>query len=123
MPRAQRKGDTSRGRGRQKTRAADTKPLRMVGVSLAFSMHEYLLRIGDLGALEGSLGEMDIPPSLKPLIEAMHHILAGGRAEVNILEPGDPDTVLDLNSRLERGNQESNEINKVAGHSVIHVCI
>ena len=123
MPRTQRKGDTSRGRGRQKTRAADTKALRMVGVNLASCMHEYLLRICELGALEGALEEMDIPPSLKPLIEAMHHILAGGRAEVNILEQGDPDIVSDLNGRLARGIQESNEINRLAGYSIIHVCI
>jgi len=86
-------------------------------------MHEYLLRICELGALEGALEEMDIPPSLKPLIEAMHHILAGGRAEVNILEQGDPDIVPDLNGRLARGIHESNAINRLAGYSVIHACI
>lgn len=123
MPRAQRKGDTSRGRGRQKTRAVDTKAPRMVGVNLASCMYEYLLRICELGALEGALGEMDIHPSLKPLIEAMHHILAGGRAETKILENGNPDIVLDLNGRLARGNQEGNEINRVAGYGIIHVCI
>jgi hypothetical protein len=94
----------------------------MVGIHFASGIYEYLTRAIELGAFEGPLGKMEVHPSLKPLIEAMHHVLAGGEVETRIARAGNPDVVQDLDNRLERGRQEANAINKAAGYRVTMAC-
>jgi hypothetical protein len=83
------------------------------------SADAYTIRLFQLGAIEGALGEMDINPLLKPVLEAMHHVLAGGEIEIKLVEAGDPLVVQELNSRLEQVTEEANAINRQAGYSVL----
>lgn len=91
---------------------------RLVGYQLSSKTFEYLMRSIDLGAFEGPIGEMGMPPELKKVVEAMHHVLAGGEVKVEVVHRGNPDIVNELNRTLDEGMREANEINKKAGYYV-----
>jgi len=88
----------------------------IVNCKLGGSIYKYLLRVFDLGAVEGPLGKMDINPIL---IEAFHHVLAGGEVEIKLARRSDPDVVEELNDRLRQGCKETNEINKASGYLAV----
>ena len=96
--------DAVRGR---RTRSGGTKGSSIVTVNLTASSLRYLSRLLELGALEGSSGKTDVSPSLQPVIQAMHHVLAGGSAEIKITQKGDPTVVRELNGLLRQGNREA----------------
>lgn len=89
-----------------------------VSANLSSRMYGYVMRMVDLGAIDGALGNMKPNPGLKPVIEALHHVLAGGTVEMKIVEPGSPDLVRDLTNRLEGAIEESNTINTKSGYYV-----
>ena len=119
MPRSQRKGNTSRSQKSKRTSGAGAKGLALAGVNLASSTHKYLLRTLELGVLEGALGKMNINPSLRPVIEALHHVLAGGKVELHVTQPGNPDIRKELQNHFKQGIQEANAINRRAGYRII----
>ena len=89
-----------------------------VGYQISSEIAEYMQTAIDLGAFVGALGSMDINPSLKPLIDAMNHILAGGAASVQVTQPGDHVKYDQLTNQLKDGIKEANAINKAAGYYV-----
>ncbi len=89
-----------------------------VGYQVSSQLAEYISDAIDLGAFVGALGQMDINPSLKPLIDAMNHVLAGGAATVHVTQPGDPTKYGELNQYLQDGIAEANKINAAAGYYV-----
>ena len=93
----------------------DVKGARITTLPLASSISDYILRVQELGVVEGPSGGAELHPSLKPLLEAFHHVLAGGEVEVNVVHRGNPDIVNELNRRAEQGTQEANTINQAAG--------
>lgn len=94
---------------------ADLGP-SIISVPFARSLYQYFYRTLDLGALEGKLGEMDVAPDLVPLIDAVHHVLAGGAVNVEIVRKGNPDIVKELAKMREEGVANSNIINKESGY-------
>jgi hypothetical protein len=70
------------------------------------STGEYLTSV--LGAAEGN-------PQLVKLIEAAHHVLAGGSADVTITAMGDASRVTALNTLRDTAMLRSNELNGAAG--------
>jgi hypothetical protein len=91
---------------------------RTVGVQLASEIAAYLEKAMSLGAFSGPLGQMEVNPKVKPLLEAINHVLAGGTVVVDVTKPGDPSTYKQLNEYLNGGLKEANEINKAAGYYV-----
>jgi hypothetical protein len=91
---------------------------RLVGYQLASESYEYMMRALDLGAFEGPIGDMKLTPQVKAILEAMHHVLAGGEVKIEVVHRGNPDIVNELNRRLAAGLDEANEINKKAGFYV-----
>jgi hypothetical protein len=97
----------------------EVKKPQLVKRETVASADGYMIRLLQLGAMEGALGEMDINPLLKPVIEAMHHVLAGGEVEVKLTATGNQLLVQELNSRLEQTTQEFNAINQQAADPVL----
>lgn len=93
----------------------DIKGPRVVGLNVASSLAEYLMRIQELGAVEGEDGALMISPEVLPVLHAIHHVLAGGTVEVRIAQRGNPDIFNELNRRVEQVGREANAINKAAG--------
>ncbi len=93
----------------------DIKGPRVVGLNVASSLSEYLMRIQELGAVEGPDGALSISPEVMPVLEALHQVLAGGTIEVNVVHRGNPDIFHELNRRVEHVGREANAINKAAG--------
>ena len=89
---------------------------RLVSVPFAQKLSEYLDRALELGALEGPLGEMDLAPDLFPLIDGIHHVLAGGAVKVEVERKGNPDIVKQLARLREKGRDDSNVINRESGY-------
>ena len=96
-----------------------TKEPQLVTRETVASADGYMIRLLQLGAIEGALGEMDISPVMKPVLEAMHHILSGGDVEIKVVAAGNPLLVQELNRRLDEATQELNAINQRAGYSVL----
>jgi len=82
---------------------------------VAVSQELYLSRVLQLGALEGPIDAQDLMPELRPLIEAAHHVLAGGAVEVEITRRGNPDIVRELGEMRARVVQDSAAINSAIG--------
>ena len=76
------------------------------------SAKAYVIRLLQLGAVEGTTGDADINPQLQPMIEAIHHVLAGGKAEIKLVEAGEMQVVQELNRRLAEVTEETNTINR-----------
>lgn len=81
--------------------------------------YAYQMRLLQLGAIEGALGNLAINPDLKPVIEALHHVLAGGAIEIKISQAGNRDIVEELNRRIERATAEANAINKKSEYALL----
>jgi hypothetical protein len=81
--------------------------------------YAYQMRLLQLGALEGALGNIAVNPDLKPVIEALHQVLAGGAVEITIAQAGNLDIVAELNRRLERATAEANAINKKSEYTLL----
>jgi hypothetical protein len=86
---------------------------------LAASADAYMVRLLQLGAVEGALGEMTINPLLKPVLEALHQVLAGGEVEIRVTQAGHQQLVRELNGRLDRATEEVNALNRRAGKPVL----
>jgi hypothetical protein len=84
----------------------------------AAKLYQYVQRLVELGASEGGFGKVDISPSVKPINEAFHHVLAGGKVTVILERPGDPTIVDELDTLIEDGYAEANRINKQAGYRI-----
>ena len=98
---------------------AEVKEPKLVKRQTVASADGYMIRLLQLGAVEGALGEMDINPVLEPVIEAMHQVLAGGEVEIKLVAAGNPLLVEELKSRLAQATQDLNTINRQAEYSVL----
>ena len=74
---------------------------------------DYLRKLRELGALEGTLGAQSVCKELIPIMEAMHHVLAGGSVELKVTNSGNAKIVADLNEQFAQALLETNEINRV----------
>ncbi|MCK8499976.1 hypothetical protein VZQ01_18815 [Myxococcus faecalis] len=96
----------------------DTWAPRRVDVPLASAVNDYLLRIQQLGAVEGPGGAVGLNPALEPVLEALHHLLAGGEVEVRVTRRGHASLVHELRQRVEDATREVNLLQQVAGSSL-----
>lgn len=92
---------------------------RLVGLQLTESTHAYITRCLELGALEGTLGDMKVTPELAAILQALHAVLAGGKVNVQVESQGNPDVFNELNGRLEAAGRDANAINTAAGYYVV----
>lgn len=90
----------------------------LVSYPLARSAYEYMMRLKELGAVEGALGHMSLLPALEPIIAAIHTILAGGSVEVQVTQRGNPDIVHELEEMFQQGQADANFINEKSGYYV-----
>jgi hypothetical protein len=88
---------------------------RLIGYNIAYSMYEYLERLIELGLVEGPLGKMDLNPKAKPLVDALHQVLAGGTVTVQVTTPGNPQILAELAATLQEATNDGNAINKAVG--------
>jgi hypothetical protein len=95
-----------------------TNKQRLVGYQLTEATYGYLMRALELGATEGELGDMRLSPQVAEIVQALHAVLAGGKVKVEIESQGHTDVFDDLNTRLEQGTRDANEINRKSGFYV-----
>lgn len=91
----------------------------IVQLLLSSALGEYLERVRELGAMEGPEGAVELSPTLRPVIEAMHHVLAGGEVEVHIVRGGQKDIFQELQQRAVRATTETNTLNQEQGKVVV----
>jgi hypothetical protein len=91
----------------------------IIQLSLSASLGQYLQRVRELGAVEGLQGAVQLNPTLKPVIEALHHVLAGGEVEVRILRGGQQEIFQELEQRAIQATQETNLLNQPPGTVVV----
>jgi hypothetical protein len=87
----------------------------VVNVTLTRSLGAYLLRTQELGAVEGTAGTLMLNPVLQPVLEALHHVLAGGEVAVRIIRGGNPDLVEELDRRAARALQDAHALHAMTG--------
>lgn len=91
----------------------------IIHFSLSAALGQYLQRVRELGAVEGLQGAVQINPTLKPVLEAMHHVLAGGEVEVRIVRSGQQEIFQELEQRATQATQEANLVNQPPGTVVV----
>jgi hypothetical protein len=89
-----------------------------ISYTIPLAALEYILRMNDLGLIEGAIGDQKLNPDVDPIISALHNVLAGGEVQVTITRKGNPDIVRRLGAMLAEANAASNQINKSAGFYV-----
>jgi hypothetical protein len=90
----------------------------LVTYPLARSSYEYIMRLKELGAIEGALGSMTVMPELQPIVDAIHTVLAGGAVKIEVTQRPNPDIVRELNDMLAQGQKDANYINEKSGYYV-----
>jgi hypothetical protein len=96
-----------------------SKSLRIAPASFSSAMEEYLQRMRELGAVEGPDGAVELNPSLKPVLEALHHVLSGGEVEVRVHRYGQPDIFQELQARTVQVTLEANAPHKSLGMGAV----
>jgi hypothetical protein len=89
-----------------------------VAYPMASTIYAYFRRCIEIGAVQGSLGEMELNDRIKPLVDCIHHVLAGGEVTSEMINPGSPDVYNDLTRLFHKGMEDANTINKAAGYYV-----
>lgn len=91
---------------------------RLIGYNMGYDAYEYLEHLLEHGLVVGPLGRMEINAKVRPLVDAMHHVLAGGTVKVEVTTPGNPQVVAELADAAKKAGEESNAINKAMGFYV-----
>ncbi len=70
---------------------------KTVDITVATDTLAYLNGLLDAGMLSGARGKKQVNPKVKPLAEAMYHVLSGGKVQVEVMKPGNAARVRKLN--------------------------
>ncbi len=82
--------------------------MESVQVSMTKNAIDYLRRLHDLGAVEESNGQVVISAEIRPIIDALHHVLAGGKATVSVEQEGTPLLVNEIETMLQQTLSDGN---------------
>jgi hypothetical protein len=101
----------------------------IVQVQLTSESYRYLLRLLDLGVLQGTAGALTINPSVRPLIDCLYEVLAGGSVQITAatagtpttltMTSGVPQTVNDLKSLETDSLARINDVNGKVGYGLV----
>jgi hypothetical protein len=106
------------------TSHVDAQPApAIVGQNVTLGALDYLRRLNELGALEGALGNQGVSQELVPVVEALHHLLAGGLVELRIQSPGNAKVLAELEELFRRALQEANAVNRAAGYQAVPLTV
>ena len=61
------------------------------------------------------LEQAETSPAMREILQATHHLLAGGSVEVKIVKPGEPNLVAELTAAQSKALRQANEANRQAG--------
>jgi hypothetical protein len=94
-------------------------------VTLVHSTSEsvvYLARLFQLGAIAGTPANVSVNPTIQPLVDALHEVLAGGSVTVTAagvltITPGAPTVVAELRRMQADSIASINTANTAAGYS------
>jgi hypothetical protein len=87
----------------------------LLGVNVTPKTHKYLEKLFELGVFEGANGNQTLHKDLVALVEAAHQVLAGGTASVQVTTPGNPQVFAELQTLVQDGAAETNQVNGQAG--------
>ena len=76
---------------------------------------DYMQRLETLGLMEGRPGAQQLNPQVTEVVNALHHVLAGGEAKVTIAKEGNPGIVEELGSKRSEAIKERNFLKKNIG--------
>ncbi len=87
---------------------------RVIGHIMGHKVHDLLMRLEELGFSFGESGAT-MNPELKPVVDGLITVLAGGEVTVTVKTPGNAGIVYELHKRIDEATAESNQINKDVG--------
>jgi hypothetical protein len=87
----------------------------MTAPKLTYYGNAYLEKLLQLGLYEKSARGVDLSPEIRPLLEALHHALTGGKVEIRVVQPGVAETITELTKLLETARQEVATVNQLMG--------
>jgi hypothetical protein len=97
--------------------------MAVVKVNFASDSVAYMVRLLD-GAIVGAPSSVAINPSIRLLVDALYHVLAGGTVTGTVpgvltITPGVPAVVADLQRMETNCTASINAINRAAGYSLV----
>jgi hypothetical protein len=90
----------------------------MSAPKFTYSGKAYLEKLMQLGLYEKSARGVELSPDIRPLLEALHHALTGGKVEVRVVQPGIAETITELTKLLESARQEVATVNQLMGEQL-----
>ncbi len=73
---------------------------------------DYMQDLDALGLMEGRPGAQQLNPNVSEVINALHHVLAGGEAKVTIAKEGNPAIVEELGNKRSEAIRVHNYLRK-----------
>jgi len=95
--------------------STDSPQPRVVQLPVASALAEYLQRMQTLGAVQGTAGTLELNPTIAPVLNALHHVLAGGAVEVRVTRGGQSALVQELQEHAARTLEETNVLSQEPG--------
>lgn len=74
---------------------------------------DYMQSLETLGLMEGRPGAQQLNPNVTEVVNALHHVLAGGEAKVTIAKEGNPDIVEELGDKQREAVKKKNFIQQL----------
>ena len=90
----------------------------MTAPKLTYSGKAYFEKLMQLGLYEKSARGVELSPEIRPLLEALHHALTGGKVEIRVVQPGIAETITELTKLLETARQEVATVNQLMGEEL-----
>ncbi len=88
----------------------------LVAYNVTRTTYDYLMRLVDLGIIEGKVGEMKLAPQIQEIADALNIVAAGGSVKIEVTGRGSPDIAQELRSRLDDAIRDANDINGKSGY-------
>ena len=80
---------------------------------VAPATNAYISNLESLGLLAGEPGGQQLAAETREVLTALHHVLAGGQVDVQVVSPGTASVVEDLDGQLDQALDETNNLNVV----------
>jgi hypothetical protein len=87
----------------------NSQEIQPENVGVTPSSRVYLERLEEYALLEGEPGQEEIQGDARRALEALHHVLGGGRVSITIDTPGNATVVEELNTLLGSAKDEWNQ--------------
>jgi hypothetical protein len=88
-------------------------PNRLEPLLVTPATNAYIVQLEELGLLAGDPGDQQMTAETREVLSALHHVLAGGQVNIEVVSAGTASVVEDLDGQLDQAVLETNHLNVI----------